>query len=102
MAQPLAAEEEQENNEEQEKVVGPVRGQEGDAVPAEPATEEEQLVQQIQEKAQELLDSWAGLQEVFRIPKKQRQEERIKHERAADLGWPPQEERVKLQVRRCS
>ena len=52
------------------------------------ATEESELEAQVREKALELLEAWAALQEVFRIPKRERQAERIKHERAADLGWP--------------
>ena len=59
-------------------------------------TEEDQLVAQVKEKALELLESWSLLKEVFKIPKKERQAERIKHERAADLGWPPTEERILL------
>ena len=59
-------------------------------------TEEDRLVAQIKEKALELLESWSLLKEVFKIPKKERQAERIKHERAADLGWPPTEERILL------
>ena len=59
-------------------------------------TEEDQLVAQVKEKALELLEGWSLLKEVFKIPKKERQAERIKHERAADLGWPPTEERILL------
>ena len=60
-------------------------------------TEEDQLVVQVKEKALELLESWSLLKEVFKIPKKERQAERIKHERAADLGWHrPAEERILL------
>ena len=61
-------------------------------------TEEDQLVAQVKEKALELLESWSLLKEVFKIPKKERQAERIKHERAADLGWhrPAAEERILL------
>ena len=60
-------------------------------------TEEDQLVAQVKEKALELLESWSLLKEVFKIPKKERQAERIKHERAADLGWHrPAEERILL------
>ena len=59
-------------------------------------TEEDQLVAQVKEKALELLESWSLLKEVFKIPKKERQAERIKHERAADLVWPPTEERILL------
>ena len=59
-------------------------------------SEEDQLVAQVKEKALELLESWSLLKEVFKIPKKERQAERIKHERAADLGWPPTEERILL------
>ena len=52
---------------------------------------------QVKEKALELLESWSLLKEVFKIPKKERQAERIKHERAADLGWHrPAEERILL------
>ena len=60
-------------------------------------TEEDQLVAQVKEKALELLEGWSLLKEVFKIPKKERQAERIKHERAADLGWPqPEPERILL------
>ena len=71
------------------------RGKSGEEVAVE-LTEEDQLVAQVKVKALELLESWSLLKEVFKIPKKERQAERIKHERAADLGWPPTEERILL------
>merc|ERR1719318_936925 len=53
-------------------------------------SEEEKLVKEIQDKAKELLDMWSSLQEVFKIPKKERQAVRREHEREADRsygGW---------------
>ena len=45
---------------------------------------EEQMVADIQGRAAELLEAWSGLQEMFKIPKKERQAVRREHEREAD------------------
>ena len=45
---------------------------------------EEKMVGEIQARARDLLSAWAGLVEMFRIPKKERQAERREHEREAD------------------
>jgi len=53
-------------------------------------SEEEKLVKEIQDKAKELLEMWSSLQEVFKIPKKERQAVRREHEMEADRsygGW---------------
>lgn len=53
-------------------------------------TEEEKIVKEIQDKAKELLEMWSSLQEVFKIPKKERQAVRREHEMEADRsygGW---------------
>ena len=55
----------------------------GEATQAE-LSPEQKMVQEIQARAGELLAAWAGLQEMFRIPKKERQAERREHEREAD------------------
>merc|ERR1719460_1572720 len=45
---------------------------------------EEQMVADIQGRAGDLLEAWSGLQEMFKIPKKERQAVRREHEREAD------------------
>ena len=50
----------------------------------EEASLEQQMVRDIQARARDLLEAWAGLQEMFRIPKKERQAARREHERDAD------------------
>ena len=47
-------------------------------------TDEEQMVRDIQERARDLMEAWSCLQEMFKIPKKERQAERREHEREAD------------------
>ena len=49
-------------------------------------TLEERMITDIQDRARELLESWSVLQEMFKIPKKERQAERREHEREADRG----------------
>ena len=55
----------------------------GEATQAE-LSPEQKMIREIQGRAGELLAAWAGLQEMFRIPKKERQAERREHEREAD------------------
>ena len=47
---------------------------------------EESMTKDVQERAKELLEAWSSLQEMFKIPKKERQAERRKHESEADRG----------------
>ena len=58
---------------------------------AEELSLEEQMVADIQGRAGELLEAWAGLQEMFKIPKKERQAVRREHEREADRDRERQE-----------
>jgi hypothetical protein len=62
-----------EANEEVEAKVEEVEAKVEEEVEAEELTEEEQMVALVRAKAAELLESWATLQDVFRIPKKERQ-----------------------------
>ena len=55
----------------------------GEATQAE-LSAEQKMIQEIQARAGELLAAWSGLQEMFRIPKKERQAVRREHEREAD------------------
>ena len=64
----------------EEKMVEDVSGEAKQAV----ASPEQMMIMEIQARALELLTAWAGLQEMFRIPKKERQAERREHEREAD------------------
>lgn len=41
-------------------------------------------IKTVQKKAADLLESWAPLQEYFKIPKKERHKLRVEHEREAD------------------
>ncbi|XP_066900749.1 histone-lysine N-methyltransferase SETD2 [Halyomorpha halys] len=49
--------------------------------------EDEELERNIVTKATELLSSWTGLKEEFRIPKKERIEQMKEHEREANRGY---------------
>jgi len=46
----------------------------------------EEIIWEFVEGARDLLSAWSGLQEVFRIPKKERVEQMKEHEREADKG----------------
>ena len=61
-----------------------MRDDQSKRVETEEVSLEEQMVADIQGRAGDLLEAWSGLQEMFKIPKKERQAVRREHEREAD------------------
>ena len=78
-----------------------MRGETGGEATQAELSREQKMVQEIQARAGELLAAWAGLQEMFRIPKKERQAERREHEREADRETSHRE-REEVGARRLS